>query len=66
MRSNTLSFTFVSCIRQLVVQETDNRINVLNAQNVCRRSAAQVGVLEQSCCSASIERVLVYIRREQI
>jgi len=47
---------------QLVPQELDDkRIHVLHARRLCK-STSEIGVLEQSRCSASIERVLVYIR----
>ena len=58
--SNTLrdstAFTFNSCIRQPVAQELD-KIHMLYARKFCRLISG-VGVLEQACCSASIERVL--------
>jgi len=54
--------TFISCMGQLVPQELDDkRIHVLDARKFCR-STSEVGVLEQSRYSASIERMLVYIR----
>ena len=61
-RLHPLAFMFISCIRQAVAQElNDNRIYVLYPRKFCRRPTAEVGVLEQSRYSASIEHVLVHI-----
>jgi len=58
-----LTFTFITCIRQLVAQELDdNRVQVLYERKFCRRPTSKVGVLEKSRYSASIEHVLVYTR----
>jgi len=49
-RSETLAFTFIRCMRQLVAQELDhNKIHVLSARNFFRRRISKVGVLERSC-----------------
>jgi len=48
-------------ISRLAQGMDDNRIGVLYARNFCKPTS-EVGVLEQSRCSASIERLLVYIR----
>jgi len=48
-------------ISRLAQEMDDNRIGVLYARNFCKPTS-EVGVLEQSRCSASIERLLVYIR----
>jgi len=54
------SLCVISCIRQLVAQELD-KINILYVRKFCRYTSG-VGVLEQTCCLASIESMLVYIR----
>ena len=53
------SVYIISCIRQPDVQELD-KINVL--VYMFARPTSGVGVLDQSRYSASIERVLVYVR----
>jgi len=58
-----LPFTFISYVLQLAAHElVDNRIHILYARTFCRRLASEVGILEQSLYSASIELVLMYIR----
>ena len=42
------------------LQELD-KIHILYARKFCRPTLG-VGVLVQACCSASIERVLLYVR----
>jgi len=54
------SVSIISCMCQTVVQELD-KIHVLHARKFCRPTSGS-GVLEQSPYSASVERVLVYIR----
>jgi len=50
----------ISCMRHPVAQELQ-KIHVLYAHKFCRPTS-EVTVLQQACCSASIEHVLVYIR----
>jgi len=54
------SLYITSCIPQPVAQELD-KIHILYAGKFCRLTLG-VGVLEQTCRSASIEHVLVYVR----
>jgi len=54
----TLTFTFSSCIHQIVAQKlVDNRIHVFYVRHLCRRPPSGVGVLKQRCYSVSIDRV---------
>jgi len=54
------SFYVISYKRQPVAQELD-KIHILHARKFCRPISG-VGVSDHACYSASIKRVLVYVR----